>query len=92
MALPRIAMIQVQNIDPVLKARNGPTMHITGEYAEAVRRARLGEKRGKWKVLSGIEGMQYQTQDMVAGDGSGYLTKDRFALTHEDVFGKRGEK
>jgi len=85
-------MIQVQNLDPILLSRNGPTMHITGEYAEAVRKARLGELRGKWKILSGIEGMEYQTMDMAAGDGGGYLTKDRFTLTREDVFGKKGEK
>ena len=92
MAYPKIAMIQVQNLDPILLSRNGPTMHITGEYAEAIRKARLGERRGKWKILSGIEGMEYQTQNMLAGDGSSYLTKDRFTLTREDVFGKKGEK
>jgi hypothetical protein len=92
MVRPRIAMIQVQNLDPILLQRNGPTMHITGEYAEAVRKARLGETKGKWKILSGIEGMEYETREMTAGIGGGYLTKDRFTLTREDVFGKKEAK
>jgi hypothetical protein len=90
MPMPKIAMIQVRNIHPLLIQRSGPTMHITGEYAEAVRRARLGEKRGKWKVISGIDGMEYQTRDMVAGTGAGYLTKDSFTLTKEDIYGPKG--
>ncbi len=81
-------MITVQNIDPILVQRSGPTMHLTGEYAEAVRKARLGEQKGKWKILSGIEGMEYQTREMVPGTGGDYLTKDHFTLTKEDVFGK----
>lgn len=84
----KIAMIQVENIDPILRQRNGPIMHITGEYGDAVRRARLGETRGKWKIMSGIDGMEYQTREMVSGLGMGYLTKNRFTLTKEDVFGK----
>ena len=88
MAMPRIAMILVANLDPLLRQRNGPTMHLTGEYAEAVRKARLGEKKGKWKILSGIEGMEYETREMVPGTGGDYLTKSSFTLTKEDVFGK----
>lgn len=88
MVHPRIAMITVQNLDPILRERNGPTMHVTGEYAEAVRKARLGEQKGKWKILSGIEGMEYETRDMVSGIGGDYLTKSSFTLKKEDVFGK----
>ena len=88
MVHPRIAMIEVENLNPILRQRNGPIAHITGEYAEAVRRARLGEKNGKWKILSGIEGMEYEHREMTSGTGGEYLTKDRFTLTKEDVFGK----
>jgi len=92
MVHPRIAMIRVENLDPILRQRNGPIGHVTGEYGEAVRKARLGERRGKWKILSGIEGMEYETRDMVSGLGGDYLMKDRFTLTKEDVFGKKEAK
>ncbi len=85
-----IAMILVENLDPALRQRHGPQMHLTGEYGEAVRKARLGEKRGKWRILSGIDGMKYTGKEMVAGGDASYLTKDSFtALNREDVLGPK---
>lgn len=85
--MPRIAMIKVENIDPILRQRNGLFQHITGEYAAAVEKARKGERAGKWKILSGVDGMEYEHREMTAGDSGSYLTKDRFTLTKSDLHG-----
>jgi hypothetical protein len=71
----------------MLRQRNGLYQHITGEYATAVKKARAGEQRGKWRILSGIEGMEYEHRDMQAGGSDSYLTKDHFTLTKTDFLG-----
>jgi len=90
--MPRIAMIRVENKDPIIRKRNGLYQHITGEYAIAVRKARMGEKQGKWKILSGIDGMEYEHRELLAGGSDSYLTKDHFTLTREDLMGSKTEE
>ena len=84
-----LVMIRVEHLDPVLIQRNGQYGYITGERAEAVRKARLGESKGKWKVLSGIDSSGYENRELTAGGSGGYLTRDAFTLTREDVFGPK---
>jgi len=78
-----VVIVKVKLISPLLRQRNGETMHLELE------KARAGERKGLWKIMAGETGASYATREMLPGGGGDYLTKDRFTLSKDDVFGKK---
>ena len=79
-------MAKVEIIDPEMIKRNGRTMHLPLE------KARLGEKKGRWKIVSvddpsGI----YQDRELKAAGPQNYLTRDSFEKPVRVVTGKGEE-
>ena len=78
-----VVIVKVKILSPMMRQRNGETMHLE------LTKARAAERRGLVKIMAGETGASYATREMLPGGGGDYLTKDRFTLSKDDVFGKK---
>jgi hypothetical protein len=78
-----VVMVKVKLISPLLRQRNGETMHLE------LSKARAGEVKGLWKIMQGQPGASYATREMLPGGDGEYLTKDRFAASRDEALGKK---
>jgi hypothetical protein len=78
-----VVMVKVKNLSPLLRQRNGETMHLE------LSKARIAERRGLVKIMAGESGASYATREMRPGGGGDYLTKDRFAASREEALSKK---
>jgi hypothetical protein len=78
-----VVIVKVKILSPMMRQRNGETMHLE------LTKARAAERRGLVKIMAGETGASYATREMLPGGGRDYLTKDRFTLSKDDMFGKK---